>query len=104
MSEMNQPQANIVDGAVVVDEEAAKARTRDNLESALRSVDNLQELLTMMCTREKRVAFAANVGFERPGTISLYVTASDNLDEVTLAKALVLHLNELFEKAGRVQP
>lgn len=100
MKEDNHPMATVENGEVLVDHEAAQAASRSTLENALQSVDNLHTLLVQLCKEQGRVAAAVNVSVKSTdGNVSFFITASDNLDETALAKAVILEFTRLFATA-----
>lgn len=93
------------DGSIDCDGDAAVAATRATLDNALKSVDNLTELLTMLCRKEERHAVVCELLFTKdksgnPG-FRIYITADNDLDEVALAKEVLRGVEGALAHAAR---
>jgi predicted pyridoxine 5'-phosphate oxidase superfamily flavin-nucleotide-binding protein len=89
------------DGSVNIDGDPIAA-TRGDLKSALKSIDNLTALLTMMCKKDKRRAVVVEGMFlrkEEGGGIRIFITADNTLDETELAKVVLSGMEEMLKGA-----
>lgn len=99
------PTASVAeDGSVNIDGDPIAA-TRGDLKSALKSIDNLTALLTMMCKKDKRRAVVVEGVFlntSEGGGIRIYITADNTLNETDIAvevlRGMELMLKDVLTK------
>jgi len=96
------PKATVAaDGSVNIDGDPIAA-TRGDLKSALKSVDNLTALLTMMCKRDERRAVVVEGMFlnaaEGSG-VRIFITADNTLDETAIAAEVLRGFEQMIKDA-----
>lgn len=107
MSNTKFPTATVAaDGSVNIDGDPIAA-TRGDLKSALKSIDNLTALLTLLCKSDGQHAAGVEVMFlknEEGAGMQIYITASNTLDETALAKALLVGMEQMLKAAIKNKP
>lgn len=102
MSNTKYPTATVAtDGSVNIDGDPIAA-TRGDLKSALKSIDNLTALLTMMCKKDKRRAVVVEGVFlnvAEGGGVRIYITADNTLDETALAVEVLGGMEQMLKDA-----
>ena len=102
MSNTNFPTATVAaDGSINIDGDPIAA-TRGDLKSALKSIDNLTALLTMMCKEDKRRAVVVEGMFlnaAEGGGVRIFITADNTLDETELAKVVLSGMEVMLKGA-----
>ncbi len=74
--------------------------SKRDLAAALHAVDNMQALLNQLARSEHAHGIAINIGVSQNRQISLYVTADDGVDELSVARALDTAIDRVIGTAA----
>lgn len=100
MSNTKFPTATVAaDGSINIDGDPIAA-TRQDLKSALKSIDNLTALLTMMCKEDKRRAVVVEGMFlreEHGAGVRIFITADNTLNETDLATTVLSGMEQMLK-------
>lgn len=72
--------------------------SKRDLAAALHAVDNMQALLNQLAARVHAHAIAINIGVSQNRQVSLYVTADDGVDEVSVARAVDVSIERVMKR------